>query len=163
MSIEPERTPSPLQTRKPIDSALDKLKLPRCDAIFGTAQTAEQIPIAFDCFERHLSREAKRMKLAHSRLSPPGGLAHRRSAASLPQHPTLQASTMLLRTAYRTSAADEGKLSLRIIEALCVSTVFRLIERMFATCLFELPSAINCTTRRSRSVSTERTRWGLRR
>src|SRR6476661_7377008 len=64
-------------------------------------------------------------------------------------------STILLRIAYRTSSADERKLSLRMIAARWLSTVLRLILRSRAISLFGCPSATNCTTARSRSVRVE--------
>jgi hypothetical protein len=51
--------------------------------------------------------------------------------------PRCYASAILLRTAYRTRAADEERLSLRITAARCVSTVLRLMPRSCAISLFE--------------------------
>jgi hypothetical protein len=44
-------------------------------------------------------------------------------------------STIRLRMAYRTRAAEDDKLSLRMMAARCVSTVLRLMLRMLAICL----------------------------
>ena len=52
-------------------------------------------------------------------------------------------SMILLRTAYRTRAAEEGRFSLRITAARCVSTVFRLMPSLLAIDLLLWPSAIN--------------------
>ena len=57
-------------------------------------------------------------------------------------------------------AADDDRLSLRMIAARCVSTVLRLMLRMLAICLLVWPSAISCTTPRSRLVSVDPSRSG---
>ena len=64
-----------------------------------------------------------------------------------------QASTIPLRTAYRTSAAEDSTRSLRMIAARCVSTVLMLMPNMTAIYLLLFPSAISCTVSRSLGVS----------
>src|SRR5436190_20876801 len=66
--------------------------------------------------------------------------------------PDCYGSTILLRIAYRTSPADDERLSFRMMAARWLSTVFRLMLRMPLTSLLVCPSAISCSTLRSRLV-----------
>src|SRR5262249_26089791 len=80
-----------------------------------------------------------------------------RNVTCHPQSVNDYAVRIPLRTAYRTSEALEESASFRMIAARCVSTVLGLMLSTLAICLFVQPSAISCTTLRSRLVSGEGT------
>ena len=123
-----------------------------------TTDAAIRTIIATTCIRRSRIASASSKAAVHmnsslrmwvARTLPPDMTVPLKAAASFvvsrttlcisPGHSTM----ILLRTAYRTRAAEEERFSLRITAARCVSTVFRLMPSVLAIDLLLWPSAIN--------------------